>query len=760
MNRKLRLFYLTALASVLFNVQPIHSQNSCGTGAPSQQWEEWFSKEVAKYIQNHPRGKSQTVNYTIPVVVHVIHFGEPYATFPNIDSNQIKSQIAALNQDFSGTGFGVNNVPSAFSGLVANTGIQFCLAAKDLNDVILIERGTERKNAAANNWTSPATASLDLKTYFESVIMPATIWDPVKYLNIWVSDRPANYPLMGFATYPAGSGLQGLFGNNFGTSSNDGIWIWAKAFGTTGTVQAPNDKGRTLTHELGHWFGLRHIWGDGNCLSDYVGDTPWAKQAHFGCVTSTPPNQCGVNQSPYGEMPMNFMDRSDDACMYMFTPDQNVRMQVALSQSPNRYQLGTHGKCVTTPQSTTPSSATASFNLGNTQCLNSPFIPFNMSSGYPYPTYVWSSSPAALFAPSPTQPNPAITISTPGTYTISLVATNSLSSSTYTMLVTASQTCSAPSLCLDSLKMIRNVDTLTTYKVANNNQVAGCAGGFAGYLAGTNCYKDKEFAQFFPPSSYANSVPIPQVNSVIVFFDSLGTKATNQATQITCRIYGGSASSGPGSVIGFPKSDSLGKIVNSAKVSSVGYLGKPNFTAVNTKIIPFRFDFLTPIVVNANSGFYVSIDSPQNGADSVNIFTNTRYNSAIDSSAWYLNVLGNWKTYKNSRNMKVQMAIIPQITCSAATGIRDKGSVLAGNVMVVPNPAAGLFSLVFTLPKEEKEIAIRIYNAIGQQVTEERIQNIGSHVIDIDLSTQPDGIYFTEISNGQQRTVKKVVIAH
>src|SRR6185503_12778543 len=99
-----------------------------------------------------------------------------------------------------------------------------------------------------------------------------------------------------------------------------------------GSVVAPTNLGRTTTHELGHWLGLRHIWGDGNCLSDYCNDTPPAKAQHVGCVTVTPIDQCGVNQSPFGEMPMNFMDRSNDACMYLFTNDQNVRMQTAMSQ--------------------------------------------------------------------------------------------------------------------------------------------------------------------------------------------------------------------------------------------------------------------------------------------------------------------------------------------------------------------------------------------------------------------------------------------
>jgi hypothetical protein len=749
--------FVTLLVSILLISNPLMSQNGCGTGAPPQQWEQWMTEQVEIIKANQRKGKSQVVNFTIPVIVHVIHFGEPYGTYPNIDSNQIKSQIVALNNDFGGTGAGISSVPAYFAGLVANTGIQFCLAQKDPNDVVLIERGADRKSAAANNWTSPSTASLNLQTYFQSVIIPSTIWDPTKYLNIWVSDKPTGYPLNGFATYPSNTGLSGLFGGTMGTSSNDGVWIYARAFGTTGAATAPYDGGRNATHEIGHWLGLRHTWGDGNCLSDYVNDTPWSKQAHYGCLTSTPPNLCGINQSPNGEMTMNFMDRTDDACMYMFTNDQNVRMQIAMSQCPNRNQLGTHNKCTVVNSSPT-SSAVANFNLGGVQCLNTPFYPLNTSSGNPNPSFVWSSSPAGSFGPSATQANPAITIGTPGTYTITLVATNSLSSSTHTQIVTVTGTCAPSSLCLDSIRMMKNVDTLQTYKVANNNLNVGCQTGFSGYLTGTNCYKDKEFAQYYPPTSYSNSIQYPQVNSVIVLFDSVGTNAVNPATQITCRVYGGSAGTGPVSTIGLGKSDSLGKIVASPKVSSVTYIGKPGFIVPNTKIIPFKFDFVTPIVINAASGFYVSVNTPLFGGDSINIFSNTKYNTTNDSSAWYLNFNGNWRTYRYFRSSKIQLAIIPQITCSPVVGIRELPDVFASNINIIPNPGNGKFNLLFTFPAQHDQLNIKVYSMVGQTVAEQQINNVSSNMFEVDLTSYPEGVYFAEINSGNQKCVKKIVI--
>lgn len=758
MTRKLHLILVSFLAGFGMIAQQL-PQNNCGTqGGVTQQWEEWMKNQVAKIKNEQQAGKPQIVNHTIPVIVHIIHFNEAVGVFPNIDSNQVKSQIAALNEDFAGQGLNVGQVPSYFSNLVANTGIQFCLATRDQQDAPLLERGCDRISASANSWLSLTTPTLDLPNYFNTVIIPATIWDPTKYLNIWISDRPANYNVNGWSTLPPAPGINGVFGGNIGTVTNDGIWIWTKAFGTTGTLQAPFDKGRTATHEIGHWLGLRHTWGDGNCLSDYADDTPWSKQPHYGCVPSTPPDLCGVGQAPYGEMTMNFMDRSDDACMYMFTPDQALRMNIVLSQSPLRYQLGTHNKCVAEPMPVNSSSAIASFNTGTAQCVNGAFTPVNNSSGFPYPTFLWSASPAGAFFPNPSVSNPAITLSNPGTYTITLIATNSVSSSSHSMVVVATSTCPPSSSCLDTLRMIKNIDTLTWYQ-APNSSILNCNAAWTGYLSGTNCYKDKEWAQFFPPLSFSGT-PNPQVNSVIVLFDSLGTESPNLAAQVACKIYGGTVGGGPVSMIS-QRSDSIGRILATPHATSVTFVGKSDFAPkTNSKIIPFKFNFATPVIINQNSGFFVSITQPAlTPFDSVNIFSSTKVNSAIDSSAWFLSVSNNWRTFRYNRNAKIQLAILPQITCSPIVGIEEEKDFLRSNVNVMPNPNNGVFSLIFTLPREQ-ELVLRVYNSIGQDISRTELKNVMNNVIDLDLSTQPAGVYFAEVSSGKEKTVRKIVITH
>ena len=758
MIRKLQLLSLALFASVSLSSQTSTYQPICGTQAPSQQWQEWFNKEVEKYSANLALGKSQMVNHTIPVIVHIVHFGEAVGTFPNIDSNQVKSQIAVLNNDFAGTGLNAGTVPLAFANLISNTGIKFCRATKNPQGGALTEPGIHRVDAQSNLWPNPATYTGSIQYYVNTFVKPSTAWDPIRYLNIWLSDRPSGQTLNGFATYPAGTSLTGIPTGSTGTVGDDGIWVWTKAFGTVGTIQAPFDEGRTATHELGHWLGLRHTWGDGNCMTDYCNDTPWAKLPNTGC----PPvpshiDRCGVGQSSFGEMTMNFMDATEDACKYMFTHDQNIRIQTAMSQCAYRNTLGTHNLC--TPTNSPAVAANASFNLNTSPCIGAPFTPFNTSSGNPPPTYVWSSSPPASFNPAPSVANPAISLSSNGNYTLTLVSTNSLASSTFTMAIFNVTTCPFVSTCIDSLNPIKNTDTLRSYVASNNPLVVGCQTGFAGYLTGTNCYKDKEFAQFFAPSSYT-SVPSPQVNSMIVLFNEAGTVngGLNPAIQITARIYGGNITSGPLAQIGF-KSDSLLKIINTPGTNTISYVGFPGYVTP-TNIIPYKFDFAQPVVINSASGFFGAVETPWfSPGDSIRIFSSQKVASSLDSNAWFLQHGGNWKTFRYFRQSKIQLGIIPIITCSPIVGLKENLSGFNTNINLMPNPSNGNFNMVFTLDKQE-DITIKIYNTIGHEISQTKLRGVRNDVFNIDLSGEPDGIYITEISNGSEKTVKKLIVNH
>lgn len=772
---KLNLLFLSLLLSFCSLAQENKQQmqhhlsttdEPCGTPAPGDGWDQWFNKEVDKYKLNMASGKAQMVNYVIPVVVHVIHYNNGVGTYPNISQAQVQSQIAALNADFAGVGYNYTNCPAPFQPLIANTGIQFCLALTDPTGSIMPEPGIDRINAQGNGWTDPATLSspTQITNLFDNIIKPATIWNPQKYFNIWISAKATDSGLLGYATFPGGTGLTGIINTFTGSATTDGVWVYAKTFGQqVGTLWANYDKGKVLSHEAGHWLGLRHVWGDGNCLTDYCNDTPWHKNNVYpGGVCPNFPyavNECGPGQSPNGRMFMNFMDYSDDDCQYMFTPDQTTRMQTAMSQGLYRNLLGTHGICAGT-QTPVPGPAVADFTVLTHPCVNSVFSPSNMSTGGPAPSFTWSAFPTANFSPNQFAASPAITFPSPGNYTLYLTASNTLATSSASMVIVQVGPCPKPPVCIDTIRRVTKIDTLTSYAAPSNSFITACVpGNNTGFLTGTNCYKDQEFAQFYPSTSYSDT-PLPQVNSLIVLFDKRGTKATptTSATQIYFKIYGGTPQNGPGSQIG-TYNDSLGAIAAVTPTNQVQYCGNPNYIFPSAYVIPHIVNFVSPVII-PTSGFFASVTAPNNSpVDSIKIFSNTRNNINNDSSSWALIQANNWRTLRNQRGYKVQLAIMPQITCRPVVGINEVQSVFKSNVNVMPNPSNGAMSLVFTLPKAEK-VNIKIFNYIGQQISSDDFENVSKSVLDIDLTSKPDGVYFIEISNGVEKTVKKVIISH
>ncbi len=765
MIKKLLISGFAFLSFTFSNAQILN--RTCGTPPPSQEWNDWFNKEVEKFKANLQTGKAQMTNYTIPVIFHVIHSGQPVGTYPNIDSNRIKAQIKVLNEDYGGIGYIAPGQPAGintFSALIANTNIQFCLAVKNPTGGVLAEKGIDRIDALTQFATNPSTVSA-IQTFINNTVKPATIWNPTQYFNVWISDQSPSSGLLGYATFPAGTSLPGIAGG--GGATNDGCWCVTNSVGSNAPGYAPGpnyasnyDLGRTLSHEAGHWLGLRHVWGDGNCLTDFCADTPPATAANFGCPSSYPfhVNSCGAGQSPQGEMTQNIMDYSDDRCMFMFTPDQRTRMQTAMSQGTFRSLLGTHGLCTTTPP--TPGPANAAFDIQN-PCVGQPVTPNNTSTGGPTPTFAWSASPNTVtFTPNANVASPSITFGNLTTYTLFLTATNSVNVSNYQVVVGPLQTCPKPAVCIDTLRMIKSADTLKTYAAPNNTLIIGCQTGYAGFLTGTNCYKDKEFAQYYPSTTYSDT-PVPQVNSVIVLFDSLGTKAgpTGAGTQIYCKIYGGTSGSGPNSLI-VQKGDSLGKIAAATnKTVTVKFCGSPTYTFTTTKIIPWKYTFNPPVQI-PNSGFFAAVQTPYGSLqDSIKIFSNTKTTLNNDSSSWLLQFGNNWRTLRYNRSAKVQLAILPQITCRPIVGIQENLTTFNSNINVMPNPSTGHVSLIFTLTKPE-DVNVRIFNPIGQQISSDRLENVTNNMINIDLSGRADGIYFIEVNNGTERVIKKVIITH
>jgi hypothetical protein len=737
------------------------TKRTCGTDLPSAAWESWFNQKVEEFKASTASGKTQMTNYTIPVIVHVIHGGQAVGTFPNLAQGQINSQITVLNADFAGTGLNNGNLPAVFAATKANTGVSFCLAQKDPNGVTLAEPGIERINYISKGWANPAAAAYNTPTTFQTfvngTIKPGSIWDPTRYMNIWITDENAATGLLGYATFPAGTALTGLTGG-LGTATTDGLWCWAKSFGSnsvfpTGTYDPTYNKGRTATHEIGHWVGLRHIWGDGTCLTDYCTDTPPGQNANYGCpVFPYKVGVCAGNTT--GEMTMNFMDYTDDPCMYMFTNDQTLRIQTAMANGTYRSQLSASSATLCTIAAATP---TANFTMAGSGCTNSAVTVNNLTNGTPAPTYIWSSNPVTgvTFNPSNTAAVPTINFTTPGTYSITVAATNSLGTNSSTKVISITS-CTTAVTCNDTITNVTNTGTLLVGAAGSDTTTPGCSPK-AGYIMGSNCYGDKEKAEYFSTSLYS-SITSPQIKSVIVLFYKDGTKGTggNAATAVNMKLYNGTMASGPtGTATPFGQVNAtIGNIVAVTPTNSVNYVGLQPIVYTNPIIRPFRYILPSPVNAPATNGFFASITLPTAAGDTAVIMDDGSLVTGTNWEYWSDNTWHNlsvaWGGYDAS------MAILPEMQC-AVTGI-NKNSVLDANVSLHPNPSNGLVNIVATLPNSQS-LEISVHNSLGQLISSTKHVGVTSNVFTMDLSNYSNGVYFVTINNGEERIVKRLILS-
>jgi hypothetical protein len=246
----------------------------------------------------------------IPVVVHVIYG----SNVQNISDLQIQTQLNMMNLDFNKLNSELDKTPALFKPLIADCKIQFKLAARDPDGQPTT--GVMRYSRTARNWGT----GNDVKNPAKGGIAP---WNPQKYLNIWVCN--VGDGILGYASFPGCA------------AALDGIVVDHTAFGTTGTARYPYNKGRTCVHEIGHWLGLFHIWGDKECGDDLVSDTPMQKGAHTGEVGTPQYSDCtGLIQL---DMTMNFMEYVNDASMWLFTEGQKTRMRAVLNNNYLRANL-------------------------------------------------------------------------------------------------------------------------------------------------------------------------------------------------------------------------------------------------------------------------------------------------------------------------------------------------------------------------------------------------------------------------------------
>lgn len=316
-------------AAALIMLQSAQAQRNCGTmqhlqmqlaNDPAMRLRmEQIEQQTQNYLLQKNSNNSQAV-ITIPVVFHVL-YNVNNAT-QNVSDARIMEQLNVLNLDFSHTNADAGNAPAPFLALAANTNIQFCLAQRDPNGVATT--GIIRKQTTVTSFTQNNNVKFNSTG-------GADAWPVASYMNVWICNLGSG--LLGYAQFPGG------------TASTDGIVVLNGAVGGPAApgTSSPYHLGRTLTHEVGHWLNLRHIWGDANCGSDLVNDTPTQQTSNFSCPTY-PHVTC--SNGPNGDMFNNYMDYVNDNCMNMFTAGQSARSNALFAAGGARVSLTTSLGCV------------------------------------------------------------------------------------------------------------------------------------------------------------------------------------------------------------------------------------------------------------------------------------------------------------------------------------------------------------------------------------------------------------------------------
>jgi len=575
-----------------------------------QNFEDFIQQKINVINQQRKSGRKMAGVLSIPIIVHVIHNGEAVGSGTNISQAQVQSQIEVLNEDFRrtpGTPGGESTGNPSFDNVAADIEIEFCLSPVDEQGNLLAEPGIDRVNGGQSDWS---------RDQIEGQLKGETIWNTNFYFNIWtVKFATSDANLIGYAQFPDQSGLTGLPAS--GPASTDGVVIRYQSFGRNINNQFPNmpppyNKGRTLSHETGHWLGLRHIWGDGDCnASDFVDDTPSAAGASSGCNVAR--STCG-----HTNMVQNYMDYSDDACMKLFTEGQKARMLAVMQNSPRRKTLTINSPC-DPPVADVP---TTNFTVDNPNCvlIGSKVDFIDLSTNRPTE---WHWEFEGGNPSSSDSQNPKIQYNSAGTFYVSLWSKNKIGISD-TLKIEGFITVTDQGICRD-FNNFKDEHTASTLKLSSY-------GNYSGYLTGSNSLKSKGLSEFFK-----NECGYVYISGLNIRFGKLYTlKADAQVNFVVWNARG--PQNAPGSVI-------------ERKVVSFKQIKDDIDNDRSTSIV---FDRETPVF---GKPFQVGIELEYAG-DSLAIISSAD-GEANDATSWIKNIDGVWSPMAIAFGANVSMDIQP-----------------------------------------------------------------------------------------------------
>lgn len=652
-----------------------------------------YEKQIQEFIAQRAASKTSTATIVIPTVIHVVYKNST----ENISNTLCNQIIQVLNEDYGRTNSDTTQTPAVWKPIAANTGIQFCLAQRDPSGAPTT--GIERR------LTTNANFSTDDKVKFYAQ-GGLDAWDVTRYFNIWICDLTPG--LGGYGEFPTGS-----VSNTFGNVTDYavvGLGQWV------------------ATHEGGHCFNLRHIWGDDNgaCTgSDLVSDTPNQGNSSSSTCPVFPKTDACTTTSP-GIMFMNYMDYGGNGCKNLFTNGQAARVNAVLNTPPYNALSSSNG-CVPVilqandagnPKIDVPNGMicsttfTPSVQLRNwgTNTLTSVNINYQIDSN-PIATLTWTGSVPSLTIVNVSLPSMTATA---GSHTFKCFTT-------------------LPNTTIDGNNA--NDTAYSSINVVPVGQSLPFAYGFE-----PTTFPASGWTLYNPDASVtlARTTTAAKTGTASMWFNSINYTCNGCIDEITLPNL--DLTTIPSPLLSFQVayrllsdptqspswSDSLRVLLSTDCGNTWNQLYFKFSTALTTISPPFS---TTPFIPS----------SPDWRLETINL-------SPYASSN---NVLIKFKVTSDYENN----LYIDDINITAPTGIAKYGN--SSEFQIYPNPSSGLF-VIKSSKKEQGYTKLTITDVLGHNVKEVELNN---ELFNLDLTNNPAGIYFAHFRNEIETVTYKIIVA-
>lgn len=625
-------------------------------------------------------------NYTIPVVFHVLHLNGN----ENISDAQVEDAVNNLNIDFSKQNSDTSNTLPIFKSIASGASIRFVLTKRDPNGNCT--NGIIRHFDVDANWDD------------QSATLYQHTWDPSMYLNIYVVKTitmSSGFSAAGY-TYLPGSWSYG--------APQDAIVMLHSYTGTIGTSSAFHS--HVLTHEVGHWLNLLHVFGWNSCAvdcnnDDFVNDTP-NTPGYLSC-----PSVYDICTTGVPENYQNFMDYS--YCSTMFTNDQASRMETAVQSGiVGRNNLGTTSNLIATGINPIPACApTALFKADRLIICAGQTVSYTDQSNIGTPTS-WNWIFEGGTPNNSSIQNPIITYNTPGTYSVQLIASNNIGNSLpetkigyITVLALPISTTLTEGF--ENSTIPNNTWSVKNVSISNTNwqqtNLAAASGSKSAFV--TENVDPVSTIDLLSPTYDFSSMP----NVAFTFKWAAAERDVN--TTSSYDIFSLYVSTNCGQ-------NWSPRIVKNIRATTPGVSG-----VVNGGFKPTSAQFNQEVV-------------------------------SVSTLAASSNVLFRFRLVTESGSSN--NFYLDDINITTATNIKLNTNSLS-NLIVFPNPASNKLFLNFDL-NGSKAVGIKVYNLLGDAVqsTLNKILDQGNHQLEIPLTGLIKGVYFLKIDIDGELVNHKIVI--